>query len=83
MAAFVIAGVILGAMTRVLRHGRDDPPLASMLLVGVVGALIGGVGMNLVLAEPWTALGAWSFTGCCILALVLLGLYQGGVGRKR
>ena len=50
--------------------------------VGVVGAVIGGVGINLVLSESWTDLNAWSFTSACLLAMVVLGLLEGGVGRK-
>lgn len=83
MVAFLIAGVILGGMARVLRHDQGDPPLPLTLVGGVVGAVVGGVGVNLLLSDPWTALTAWSFTGACILSLVLLGLYEGGVGRKR
>ena len=50
--------------------------------VGVVGAVVGGVGMNLVLGDPMDELTAWNFTSACLLALVLLGLLEGGVGRK-
>jgi hypothetical protein len=34
------------------------------------------------LAFLLTDLNAWSFTSACILAFVLLGLVEGGVGRK-
>jgi uncharacterized membrane protein YeaQ/YmgE (transglycosylase-associated protein family) len=37
MLAFLVAGVILGAMARVLRHGPDDSSLVATLLVGGVG----------------------------------------------
>ncbi|MBZ5737461.1 hypothetical protein [Nocardioides mangrovi] len=82
MVAFLIAGVILGVLARVLRHGPDDPAPLLTVLVGVVGAVIGGVGMNLVLSDPWSGLTAWSFTAACLLPFVLLGLLQGGVGRR-
>ncbi len=82
MVAFLLAGVILGVLARTLRGGPDQPPLTLTVPVGVVGAVVGGVGMNLVLSDGWTDLGAWSFTAACVLALVLLGLLEGGVGRK-
>jgi uncharacterized membrane protein YeaQ/YmgE (transglycosylase-associated protein family) len=80
--AFVIAGLILGVLARTLRGGPDDPQPALTIPVGVVGAAIGGVGINLFLSQSWTDLNAWSFTSACILAMILLGLLEGGVGRR-
>ena len=82
MLAFLIAGLILGVLARTLRGGADNPPMTLTIPVGVVGALIGGVGINLVLDESWTDLNAWSFTSACLLAMVVLGLLEGGVGRR-
>jgi uncharacterized membrane protein YeaQ/YmgE (transglycosylase-associated protein family) len=83
MVAFLIAGLILGVLARTLRDGPGDPQVVLTVPVGVVGAVVGGVGMNLlVVQEPWTDLNAYSFTSAVLLALVLLGLLEGGVGRK-
>ena len=82
MIAFLVAGLILGVLARSLRGGQDNPPLALTIPVGVVGAVIGGVGINLLLSESMTDLNPWSFTFACVLAMVLLGLLEGGVGRK-
>lgn len=82
MIAFLIAGLILGVLARTLRGGPDDAPVILTAPVGAVGAVIGGAGMNLVLDESWTDLNAWSFTSACLIAMVLLGLLEGGVGRR-
>ena len=82
MIAFLVAGLILGVLARTLRGGQDNPPLALTIPVGVVGAVIGGVGINLLRSESMTDLNPWSFTFACVLAMVLLGLLEGGVGRK-
>lgn len=82
MIAFLVAGLILGVLARTLRGGPEDPPMLLTVPVAVVGAVIGGVGLNLVLDESWTDLNAWSFTSACVLAMVLLGLLEGGVGRR-
>jgi uncharacterized membrane protein YeaQ/YmgE (transglycosylase-associated protein family) len=81
--AFLVAGVILGVLARVLRSGPDNPPMTLTVPVGVVGAVVGGAGMNLVLSETWAELTAFGFTAACLVALVLLGLLEGGVGRKQ
>jgi len=82
MIAFLVAGLILGVLARTLRGGQDDPPLALTIPLGIVGAAIGGAGLNLFLSESWTDLNAWSFTSACLLAMALLGLLEGGVGRR-
>ena len=82
MIAFLVAGLILGVLARTLRGGPDNPQVTLTVPVGVVGAVVGGVGMNLVLSDDMAELTAWSFTCACILAFVLLGLLEGGVGRK-
>ena len=76
MIAVLVAGLILGVLARTLRGGPENPPVLLTVPVGVVGAVIGGVGINLVLSESWTDLNA------CVLAMVLLGLLEGGVGRR-
>ena len=81
MLAFLVAGVVLGVLARFLWRGPDRPGPALTLAVGVVGAAVGGVGLNLVLDEGWLAVNAWSFTAACLLPMVLLGLLEGGVGR--
>jgi uncharacterized membrane protein YeaQ/YmgE (transglycosylase-associated protein family) len=82
MIAFLVAGLIIGVLARTLRGGPDNPPMALTIPVGIVGAAVGGAGLNLFLNESWTDLNAWSFTSACVLAMVLLGLLEGGVGRR-
>jgi uncharacterized membrane protein YeaQ/YmgE (transglycosylase-associated protein family) len=82
MIAFLVAGLILGVLARTLRGGPDDPEVMLTVPVGVVGAVVGGVGMNLLLDDPWTALTAIGFTSACLVGMVLLGLLEGGVGRR-
>ena len=82
MIAFLVAGVILGVLARVLSSYDGAPSMALTVLVGVVGALVGGVGTNLVLGHDAGDLDGWSFTLACVLAFVLLGLLEGRVGRR-
>jgi uncharacterized membrane protein YeaQ/YmgE (transglycosylase-associated protein family) len=81
VVAFLVAGVILGVLARVLRRGPDDPQVALTIPVGAVGAVVGGVGMNLLLDDPWTEVTAFAFTSACIVGVVVLGLLEGRVGR--
>ena len=82
MIAFLIAGLILGVLARTLRGGPDAPAVMLTVPAGVVGSVAGGVGMNLVLSEDLVDLNAWSFTSACVLGMVVLGLLEGGIGRR-
>jgi uncharacterized membrane protein YeaQ/YmgE (transglycosylase-associated protein family) len=83
MLAFVVAGVILGALARILRRGPEHAQLALTVAVGVVGAVVGGVGMNLLLGDNWVDVNPYAFASACIVGMVLLGLLEGRVGRTR
>jgi uncharacterized membrane protein YeaQ/YmgE (transglycosylase-associated protein family) len=56
--------------------------MATQMMVGVVGAVVGGVGMNLLLGEDLMAVDMWGFTGAVVVAVVVLGLLQARVGRR-
>jgi uncharacterized membrane protein YeaQ/YmgE (transglycosylase-associated protein family) len=80
--AFLVAGVILGVLARVLNSQPGAPPLVLTVVVGVVGALVGGVGVNLVLSNDAGDLNGWSFTLACVLGFVLLGRPAGRRARR-
>lgn len=82
MIAFLVAGLILGILARTLKGGPDDPSVVLTTTTGVVGAVVGGVGINLLLSEDWQDLNAFSFAMACILAVILLGLLEAGIGRS-
>jgi uncharacterized membrane protein YeaQ/YmgE (transglycosylase-associated protein family) len=77
MLAFLVAGVILGVLARVLHHEADDPNPVLTVLLGAAAAVVAGALMNLVLSDPVTHLGAWSFAAACIVSFVVLGMLEG------
>lgn len=82
MIAFLVAGLILGILARTLKGDPDDPSVVLTTTTGVVGAVVGGVGINLLLSQGWQDLNAFSFSMACILSAVLLGLLEAGIGRS-
>ena len=81
MLAYIVAGLIMGVLAWYLKHEPGDPRMATQMMVGVVGAVVGGVGMNLLLCEDLMSVGVCGFTGAVVVALVVLGLLQARVGR--
>jgi uncharacterized membrane protein YeaQ/YmgE (transglycosylase-associated protein family) len=80
---FLVFGLVVGALARLIKPGRQHLSIFMTLLLGVVGSLIGGV--------VATALGTGSFTELNILgaivaiiaAVLLIGVFEGMSGRRR
>jgi uncharacterized membrane protein YeaQ/YmgE (transglycosylase-associated protein family) len=78
---FLVFGLVVGALARLLKPGKPNLRMLVTLLLGVVGSLIGGV--------VATALGTGSFTELNILgaivaiiaAVLLIGVFEGMSGR--
>ena len=77
----LVFGLVVGALARLFKPGKQHLSLLMTLLLGVVGSLIGGV--------VATALGTGSFTELNILgaivaiiaAVLLIGVFEGMSGR--
>ncbi len=82
MLAYIVAGLIVGTLAWYLKHEPGDPRMATQMLFGVAGAVVGGVGMNLFLGDDLMDVNPWGFAGAAIVALIVLGLLQANVGRK-
>ena len=61
----------------IIQHFRHDDVPVMLLSVRA-----GGVGLNLVWDQSWADHTIYGFAGAIVLAVVLLGLYEGGVGRR-
>ena len=72
----------MGTLAWYLKHEPGDPRMASQMIFGVAGAVVGGVGMNLLLGDDLMDVNPWGFAGAAIVALIVLGLLQANVGRK-
>jgi uncharacterized membrane protein YeaQ/YmgE (transglycosylase-associated protein family) len=68
---YVIAGLVIGAIARLLVPGRQNMGLIATIVLGVVAAIIGGVVWNAIFPSNQGI--AW--IGSIIVAVVLLLLY--------
>ena len=80
---WIVLGLIAGAIAKLVMPGKDPGGLIITLLLGVVGALLGGfLGsaiFNVGLEDFWS-LRTWLLA--IVGALILLGLYRVVVGRR-
>ncbi|RYE80034.1 MAG: GlsB/YeaQ/YmgE family stress response membrane protein [Myxococcales bacterium] len=80
MLAYIVVGLIMGAVAWQLKHDTGDPKPSTQMLVGVVGAVLGGVSVNLVRSLEIMAMDPWGFAAAALVALIVLGLLQAKVG---
>lgn len=81
---WIIFGLIAGAIAKLLMPGKDPGGFIVTMLLGIVGALVGGfIGHAL-----WGSTGVndWSFGSFALAiagAIILLAIYRVVVGRRR
>ena len=71
---WIVFGLIVGAIAKLLMPGRDPGGIIVTILLGIVGALIGGfVGQALHLYGPGEPAG---FVGATLGAILVLWVYR-------
>ena len=77
---WIVFGLIVGVVAKLLMPGRDPGGFVVTILLGIVGAMIGGwIGRAMGLYGPSQSAG---FFMAVIGAIVLLGLYRLLIGRR-
>lgn len=69
---FLVIGVIIGFLARALKPGDDKLDLKLTALLGMAGALIGGLAASFIGKGSITELNIWGFVFAVIAAIVLL-----------
>jgi len=78
---WVVFGLIIGALAKLLMPGRDPGGMIVTILLGIAGALLGGfVGRALGWYGPNDGAG---FLMSLVGAILLLGVYRMVAGRQR
>ena len=83
MIGFIIAGLVIGALARLVKPGRQNLGLLATLLLGLVGSIIGGVVANLLGSGGIFELNVIGFIVAVVAALLLIGVFEGAAGSKR
>ncbi|MHA7154227.1 GlsB/YeaQ/YmgE family stress response membrane protein [Arthrobacter sp. TMN-50] len=83
MIGFIIAGLIIGALARLIKPGKQNLGWIATLLLGLVGSVIGGVIANLLGTGDIFELNILGFVVAVIAAVVLIGTAEALTGRKK
>ena len=77
----IVVGLIIGALARLLKPGRQRMSMLATMLLGVVGAIIGGAIADLLGVGSIFELNFLGFVFAVIAALLLVGVAE-GMGAK-
>lgn len=81
MIGFLVAGLIIGALARLIKPGKQNLGILATLGLGVVGSVIGGVIASLLGTGDIWELNVLGFVVAVIAAVSLIGVAEGIVGR--
>ncbi len=82
MIGFIVAGLIIGALARLIKPGRQNLSIWMTLLLGLVGSVIGGVVASLLDTGDIFELNVLGFIVAVIAAVALIGVAEGVSGSR-
>lgn len=82
MIGFLVAGLIIGALARLIKPGKQDLGILATLGLGVVGSLVGGSAASLLGTGDIWELNVLGFVVAVVAAVMLVGVAEAMVGRN-
>lgn len=82
MIGFIVAGLIIGALARLIKPGKQNLGLFATLLLGLAGSVIGGVIANLLGTGDIFELNFLGFVVAVIASVLLIGVAESLSGRR-
>jgi uncharacterized membrane protein YeaQ/YmgE (transglycosylase-associated protein family) len=82
MIGFIVAGLIIGALARLIKPGKQNLGLLATLLLGLVGSVIGGVVASLLGTGDIFELNFLGFIVAVIASVLLVGTAEAVAGRR-
>ena len=73
----IAVGLVLGALARLIKPGRQRMSILATVLLGVAGAVLGGLIADWLDVGSITELNFWGFLFALLVALLLIGVAEG------
>jgi len=83
MIGFLVAGLIIGALARLIKPGRQNLGILATLGLGLVGSVIGGLIAQFFGTGSIWELNVLGFVLAVIAAVMLIGVAEGVAGKNR
>lgn len=82
MIGFIVAGLIIGALARLIKPGKQNLSLVATLLLGLAGSVIGGVVANLLDTGDIFELNVLGFIVAVVASVALIGTAEAISGSR-
>ena len=79
----IVIGLVIGAIARLIKPGRQKLGILWTLLLGLAGALIGGIIASFLGTGDIFELNILGFIVAVIAAFLLIGVAEAGAGRNK
>jgi uncharacterized membrane protein YeaQ/YmgE (transglycosylase-associated protein family) len=83
MIGFIVAGLVIGALARLIKPGKQNIGIIATLLLGLVGSVIGGAIANLLGTGDIMELNVLGFIVAVIASVLLIGVAESISGSRR
>ena len=83
MIGFIVAGLVIGALARLVKPGKQNLSILATLALGLVGSVIGGLVANLLGTGGIFELNIIGFVVAVIASVALVGVAEGLTGPRR
>ena len=83
MIGFIVAGLVIGALARLIKPGKQNLSILTTLLLGLVGSIIGGLIAQLFGTGGIFELNILGFVLAVLASVLLIGVAEGVSGRSR
>ena len=80
--SWIVVGLIAGALGKLLMPGDDPGGIIVTTLIGMAGAIVGGLVVGLLGGSGATGFNIWSVLVATLGAVILLAIYRLIVGRR-
>ncbi len=79
--AWIVVGLIAGVLAKLIMPGDDPGGFIMTILLGIVGAFVGGFVVNLFGGAGVSGFNIWSILVATLGAIILLAIYRLVAGR--
>ena len=83
MIGFLVAGLVIGALARLIVPGKQHLGILATLALGLIGSLIGGLIAQFFGTGSIWELNVIGFVLAVVAAVLLIGVAEGVAGRSR
>lgn len=83
MIGFLVAGLVIGALARLIKPGKQNLGILATLGLGLVGSLIGGIIAQFFGTGSIWELNVLGFILAVVASVMLIGVAEGVAGKNK